>query len=768
MPREVRPLNCGWLFALTNQQTAPEDTAYAPVHLPHDWCILGQVDEHAPLGESQAFMHREQIGWYRLALQMDRLAPGHVYALDFGGVFENVTVWVNGIEVGRNGFGPTPFRRDVTQALHVGENDVLLRADCTRVPADRWYSGCGIYREVKLLAYEEKHLDERQVTVVTRLEGGEATVSVMTGVDAPVKATLVSPEGESTTAHGATDIVLHLEKPRLWTAENPNLYTLTLQLMDGERVADEISLHIGVREISFIPHQGMFVNGEHVYMRGVCLHHDLGSLGIAVSKELWHERLEALKEMGCNSLRLSHHIHSEEMMDLCDEMGFYVYEECFDKWHSGAYNRYFPTDWQKDVAGMLQRDRNRPSVVIWGVGNEVENQAHDSMIETLTMLVDYVHRMEPTRPVTYAMNPHFKRPANIDLSTVKDIQAFVDEVDDREIENLDEKLQYIRRIAEVVDIISCNYQEQWYPQIHAMMPDKLILGTEIYQYFVGDVDHYHNYTELPPPLINESQPWLVGGLIWSGYDYLGESMGWPSKGWTGAMLRTNGSRRSGYYMLKSFWTKDPMLHFSVVDYTMGDEFTKEHWGFPPCESHWDFPMFHKQVLPYIIATNCERVEIDVPGKSFVAPKKGENGLICGYLPYFPGEITLRGYQNGEVVCTQTLVTPGPAAQLAFEEHAALPAQEGYKALFTLHVQDALHNPVLREDRSVFFQVEGPGEIVTTDNGDLMDPTPYPSHERALWHGQCSVIVRLNGNPGQLRLKACAQGLEDAVLTVAVG
>ena len=755
MPRTIIPLNEGWTFSL-------DGANFTLVSIPHDWCIERPVDENAPLNMSQGYFHRGDIGWYLCPVTIEKREQ-HRYFLDFGGVFEQATVLLNGVEVGRNSYGPSPFRLDVTDAIRSGENTLLVKVDCTAEPADRWYSGCGIYRPVKLIVTEDVHLDESRIAVTQQVAEDCAALNIQTGTDMPVLAKLTGPDGVTLTAQGTSRIRLTILAPRLWSAETPHLYTLTLSLLDRSRVADEISLRIGLRDVQFVPNEGLFVNGEHVYLRGVCLHQDMGCRGIAAKKEMWRERLNQLKQMGCNAIRASHHVHAEEFMDLCDEMGFYVYEECFDKWHSGAYARYFADNWQSDVNAMLLRDRNRPSVIIWGIGNEVENQAHDSMIGTLKMLIDHAHAVDPTRPVTYAMNPHFKRPANIDLSKVKDIQAFVDEVDDREIDDLTEKLACIRRICEHVDIISCNYQEQWYPQIHAMMPDKLILGTEIYQYFVGDPEHYQNYTENPPPLIAESKKWLLGGFIWSGFDYLGESMGWPSKGWTGAVIRTNGNPRASYHMLRSFWKKEPMIHLAILDYTMGDEFVKEHWGFPPYEAHWDFPMVHKQLLPYMIATNCERVVIEVPGRSFAAPAKGANGLITGFLPYLPGFVTAKGYTGDRLVCEHWLVTPGPAARLTFDAHADLPAEKGYEVMLTVRVQDEEGNSILRANRPVSFAVEGPAVIVAVDNGDLMETTPYSSHTLPLWHGQASVVIRLTGEAGDIRISACADGITPAAL-----
>lgn len=759
MPRTILPVSTGWTFSL-------DGVHFSPVSIPHDWCIERPIDEHAPLDMPQGYFCRGDIGYYRCTLAVSKQEK-HRYFLDFGGVFEQATVFLNDQEVGHHGYGPSPFSLDVTDALISGDNALLVKVDCREEPADRWYSGCGIYRPVTLRVVEDKHLDTQQLLVHSHVADNLATVDIQTGTSLPVQAVLTAPDGTTFTAKGESRMSLTVSNPQLWSSETPHLYTLTLSLLDGERVADEVTLRIGIRDVRFVTGEGLFVNGAHVYLRGVCLHQDMGCRGIAAKKEMWRVRLTQLKAMGCNAIRAAHHVHSEEFMDLCDEMGFYVYEECFDKWHSGAYARYFQDNWRQDVDAMILRDRNRPSVIIWGIGNEVENQAHDSMIETLRMLVGRAHTLDATRPVSCAMNPHFKRPADIDLRTIRDIQAFVDEVDDREITDLQERLVAIRRIAECVDIICCNYQEQWYPQIHAMMPDKLILGTEIFQYFVGETDHYQNYTELPPLLIAESEPWLLGGFTWSGFDYLGESMGWPSKGWTGAIIRTNGNPRASYHMFRSFWTKAPMVHLAILDYSLGDEFIKDHWGFPPYEAHWDFPMFNKQLLPYMIATNCDRVEIEVPGRSFAAPEKGKNGLITGFLPYIPGFVTAKGYLNGQLVCEHRLVTPGPAAKLAFDAQAALPPECGYEVLLTVRVQDEENHPTLRENRPVTFSVDGPATLVATDNGHLTETTPYPSPTVPLWHGQASVVIRLTGERGTVHVHAKAEGLAQDTLTITV-
>ena len=302
-------------------------------------------------------------------------------------------------------------------------------------------SGCGIYRKVKWIEVPTVHLEATEVVVQTDLTAESALVVVK--MPHQTTQAVLKDKNHQVVAEGRCNeeghIQLVLHRPNLWSAETPYLYDLELSLLKGQHIADQITMKVGLREVTFVPNEGLVINGKAVTLQGVCLHQDVGCVGIAAKKEVWKARLVSLKEMGCNAIRAAHHVHSSEFMDLCDEMGFYVYEECFDKWTGGLYGRYFETDWQEDVAAMVKRDRNRPSVIIWGVGNEVEHQGQDSMLERLKMLYTYAKSLDATRPVTYAMNPHFKRASDVDLSTIKDIQAFVDEVSDTEIEALEER-----------------------------------------------------------------------------------------------------------------------------------------------------------------------------------------------------------------------------------------------------------------------------------------------------------------------------------------
>lgn len=823
--REEKLINRGWQFALLpctpidaktakkkelqrkqsgeDVRTELENLQFAEVDLPHDWAVSRPFNKVMEDGMSQGFRDRWGIGWYKKTLNIEEKKKGKRYLLYFGGVYENAVLWVNGMKIGSHKYGYSSFKMDITDAVQSGDNELLMRVDNSVSPADRWYSGCGIYRDVALHIVPEEHLDLWEIQVHTKLEGADAIVEVETNTTLPVQGILCpirkSIENDDADTNNtdindtdyedaeAQEVLLaetseeldgtlqfHVKNAKLWSADDPQLYRLILSTEN-----DKVSVNIGIREVVFDAKKGMLVNGVPTKLKGVCLHQEAGCLGTAVTKEIWRERLAHLKKLGCNAIRAAHHTYSEEFLDLCDEMGFYVYEECFDKWKGGLYGRYFDKNWESDVEAMVKRDRNRACIVIWGVGNEVENQGQDSMLAILKQLSDKVRSLDSSRPITYAMNPHFKRESNVDLSKIKDIQQFVDEVSDTEIYDAKERVSRIAKIAEIVDIISCNYQEQWYELIHEQIPNKLILGTEVYEYFCGHYDQMQNFTEQIPSAIPFEYDYCIGSFIWTGYDYLGESMGYPAKGWSGALLRTNNEYRPVAYMLKSIWSEEPVVHFSVMDYSLDDEGVKEHWDSPIYADHWHFPQFRKTLIPYMIASNCDEVHLFLNGKQFFIPRPSEckNGIITGFLPWQPGNVTAIGYKDGKEVCRHEVVTPGMAVALAFDQECdhkecvstvnlGMPEKKQH-LLLTVRAVDENGNPCFRENGKVHFAVEGAAKIVGVDNGDICSNEPYQEDSVHLYHGCASVMLELYCKPGRVSVHAFGDGLRQAQTIIEV-
>lgn len=752
-----------WEFALEENG----EKVFKQVNLPHDWAITQPFQKDMEQGEEQGYRKKWGIGWYRKKILLDK-KEGNCYFLDFGGIYEDSCIWINGYKAGGRKYGYSPFRIEITDFVKSGENEILIKVDNTKKPGDRWYSGAGIYRTVKLIETEKNYLNQEKIIVKTSIEGTTGWIDVNLGTSEPVRVT-VRKGTECYQQEGKGEyLVFQIPNAKFWSAESPELYELTVELLEGERTVDEITMKIGIREFDFIPGKGMFVNHKPVKLKGVCIHQDVGCVGIAVVKELWRERLSELKKIGCNAIRAAHHIYAEEFLDLCDEMGFYLYEECFDKWTGGLYGRYFETEWKKDLTCMVERDRNRASIFIWGVGNEVENQAQPSMLRLLKMLKAQVETLDDTRPISYAMNPHFKRQNLIDVSKVENIQQFVDEEDETEIYDLEERIDCIVEIGKIVDIISCNYQEQWYEKIHERLPDKLILGTEIYQFFKGYEKQTQNYCIENPSLVPFAKDYVIGGFIWTGFDYLGESMGYPSKGWSGSLMRTNGVKRPSYYLLQSYWSKNPMVYFAVMDYSLEDEFTKEHWDMPMYAEHWHFPQFHKAVIPYMIATNCDEVQLFLNDRQIYlsAPEKNANHMITGFLPYEPGKVKVVGYIEGQEVCSHEVVTPETPVQLIFEKGEQLEVEAKTQYLFTVRACDEWRNPYFRESSQVRFCVEGAGEILAVDNGNLMSSEPYDSDSKHMYRGQASVLVK-SGKEGAFRISAYASGMRTGSIWCAI-
>lgn len=783
MVRLIRNLMADWEFS---SGTQPKEAGEGlRIDLPHDWAINRPMVASMEWGVDQAFRDWWGIGWYRRNLHMDAVKTGRRYYLDFDGIYENAQVSVNGKSVGGQAYGYSPFRLDVTDALRAGNNDLLIRVENLDAPTDRWYSGAGIYRTVRLLEVPVRHLDERDIIVTQETDpvADTSTLHIETGFDSSleVEAALFDADDvQVATCRGNGALDLAVSDVRLWSAEHPYLYTLRVSLKSEDADSeDALTMRIGLRSVVFDAEHGMIVNGERTVFRGVCLHQDAGCVGSAGTPDLLRKRLEQLKTMGCNGLRLAHHAHSRETLDLADEMGFYVYAEPFDKWQSGHYKRYFEQGWRSDLAAMMRRDRNRPSIVMWGVGNEVENQAKRSMLAILRMLVEEAHRLDPTRPVGCAMSPHFQTEAADTSLTEGIIQATDETPADQEIEDPDERVSRIKLIADITDVTVLNYSEQWYDKVHAACPDKPIFASESYQYFVGHEWQMQDYVEENPNLVPEEPgyEYVIGSAIWAGFDYLGESMGWPSKGWSGALIRTNGVPKAGYWLMRSYWTDKPFVHFMVADYSQPDENVKEHWDIPPFVHHWHFPQYHKNVVPYMVATNCDEVRIWVNWREiYVKPvKQFPNRVVMGYLPYQPGELTVIGYRNGEEVCREVTKTPvSHAVELQFadmtrisalDEALTLPAVQGYEHLLTVRCLDSEGNPVFREFSPVSFRVEGPARLVAVDSGTMMSNEPYGGDTIHMHQGNASCVIRLDGTPGRVTVYADAPGMRTAVQNI---
>ncbi|MFD2934726.1 glycoside hydrolase family 2 TIM barrel-domain containing protein [Spirosoma flavum] len=784
-PRQRLLMDYGWKFmqADINDADTPafDDRKWRTLNLPHDWSIEGEFKEDAPTKGNGGYLPTG-IGWYRKHFSLSSIPKAQTIWIEFDGVYMNSDVWINGHHLGKHPYGYTSFHYALTPFLKKGDNIIAVRVDNSVQPNSRWYSGSGIYRHVWLNLAGPVHVAQWGTYITTpSVEATSATVGVRTSLennlpttknvvlrsvitDAMGKqiATLDTPV--SLSAAGKTDVeqTLLVASPALWSIETPSLYTLHTVILEGTKLRDSTNSPFGIRKLEYDRVKGFFLNGKHVKMNGVCLHHDGGALGAAVPEQAWVRRLRLLKEMGCNAIRTAHNPPAPEFLDLCDKMGFLVMDEAFDEWEvmkgqvDRSYHLQFAEWSQRDLLSMIHRDRNHPSIVIWSAGNEVPDQTVDRGQEVLKQLIETLHREDPTRPVTVAN----------DKIAAGDGPA---------------KLPFL----DLEDIVGYNYVDRWnnrrelyYSADRYEHPNWKVIGTE--HTAVRGTRGIYNLSGSRPGapdyrtgMIAAEQLWkftaindyVIGDFMWAGIDFLGEAQ-WPNKNSGAGVIDLSGFPKDGYYFYQSQWTQKPMVH-----------------GFP----HWNWAGNEGKVIPIIAYTNCESVELFLNDKSFgkkstVFPQQGHTKIWNKYdrpfisattsdlhlswdVPYEPGTLTFVGTKDGQVITEEIRTTSKPTAIRLSVDRNDINADAWDIANVNVEVVDANGLPVPDADNLIEFTVEGEGILLATDNGNPQDRTTMKSKQRKAFGGLALAIIQSIDKPGAIRIRAVSQQLNPADLQI---
>ncbi|RCW77342.1 glycoside hydrolase family 2 TIM barrel-domain containing protein [Saliterribacillus persicus] len=771
LSRKNIDFDANWLFYKGNPSGAEEinydDSTWRKLNVPHDWSIEGEFDENNESGKSGAFLSTG-IGWYRKHFDLDELEENKQEYLYFDGVYHNSEVWCNGNYLGKHPYGFTGFYYDLTSYLNKDEKNIIaVKVDNSDQQNCRWYTGSGIYRHVEMIICDRVHVDHWGTYITTCLDSLEqATVTIQTTITnnhtvdktISLKTSICdAKENEITTDEKIVRIEANkkltisqkvvVQNPVLWSIDTPNLYSAKSEISKQGGIIDQYSTAFGIRNIEILNKDGIKINGKSIKLKGVNIHNDAGSLGTAVPDQILKSRLKTLKELGCNAIRCSHNPPAKELLDMCDEMGFLVIDEAFDKWWSGSYGEIFEAWWKKDLEMMLLRDRNHPSIFMWSVGNEVEDQGSTKTLDTLKLLVEHVHQFEPTRPVTCAIRP----PGEVDGIT-----------------NLNEKLDVIMSMANLTDVVSLNYQEQWYDDIKKRNPDIIITGSETYPFFRGTRDFFKGYEPVNPWFDVVANDHVIGQFIWAGIDYLGESMNWPSKGWAACLVDTTGKRKPLSYFQQSVWTEEPMVHIAVNADSITSPSTKMHWNAPKMASHWTFPDYENELIRIFTFTNCEKVELyindELKGYKFL--KDFPDKIMKWYLPYEAGEIKAVGYINDEKKCEHLLATSDSPYEIQLQaDRNSIHADSKDVSAVEVVVVDEKGVVVPFAEHKISFDIDGEGEIIGVDNGNLDSSELYKAKERSAYHGRCRVFVQSKGNAGNILIRANAEGLKGAVAKI---
>ena len=762
-----------------------DDTQWRELNLPHDWSIEGEFNKNAVTGGSGGFLPTG-IGWYRKHFNIPDIRENQQFTIEFDGVYMNSDVWINGHHLGKHPYGYSPFYYELTSYIKEGENIIAVKVDNSMQPNSRWYSGSGIYRHVWLYIKGPVHIAQWGTYITTpHVDSLSTNILVQTWIEnnlnivKPVmlRTVILNKEGQeivindttiSQLQSGRTKIeqTLTVINPSLWSVDKPSLYTLYSIILNSEKEVDKYVSTFGIRQIEYDKDKGFLLNGKHVKMNGVCLHHDAGCLGAAVPEQAWRRRLELLSDMGCNAIRTAHNPPSTEFLNLCDEMGFLVMDEAFDEWAlkkpqiEYGYHYYFKENYESDLRSMIQRDRNHPSIVLWSAGNEILEQGKDQGYKVLQRLMDVFHNEDPTRPVVVA-NDH-----------IGDTEYPV-------------KLSFL----EIQDIVGYNYVDRWHERRELYYsldrhdhPDWKMIGTENVSIYSVRAMY-----SLPPGwsarsrwpfdytngMIRAEQLWkftklhdyVIGDFMWTGIDYLGEAW-WPYKNASSGVLDLCGFPKDSYYFYKSQWNCEPMIHL-----------------FP----HWNWAGKEGQIIPVMVYTNCDSVELLLNGESYGVksiqfPRQGNSGGWNKYakpliptttsdlhlswdIPYEAGNLKAVGKKNGRTVIEKIFTASEPAAIKLTSDRAEI--QAGARDIVHIKIEVVDENGFLVPvaDNLVEIEVEGEGKLIGTDNGNPRDTSPMKTSKRKTFNGLALAVVQSTLKNGKIIVSAKSKNLESAIINI---
>ena len=745
------------------------------MRVPHDWAINGPFAENSELWNgSEGWVNVPGrtgalpwvgIGWYKTTFNVP---DGKKATLLFDGAMSHATVWVNGKELYSwpNGYSAVPV--DISDAVVPGENTVLVRLE--NLPtSSRWYPGAGLYRNVHLITTEPVHVPVWGVKITTpEVSADKATVCVETTVEGAagqnvvVETMILDKDGVAVSGGPSFTIA----NPKLWSPEEPNLYTAVTSVYADGRLVDECKTTFGIRKAEFIDGKGFFLNGKPMKFKGVCLHHDLGPLGAAVSVPALRHQLLILKDMGCNAIRTSHNQPAPELVQLCDEMGFMMMVEAFDEWKSAkcenGYHNYFDEWAEKDLTGMIHAFRNNPSVIMWSTGNEVcrvKDDPQEGLAEA-KFLTEICHREDPTRPVTVGMHMW---------------QRFLE-----------------KEWVDAFDVIGINYHPWKFLELRETIGDKLILGAESGSTLSSrGVYHLPAYKkrdmELSPDqqcssydlesttwsntpdcdiAMHEDWNWAIGQFVWTGFDYLGEPTpyeenAYPNHSSMFGIVDLASIPKDRYWLFRSVWNEsEHTLHMLP---------------------HWNWT--EGQEVPVFVYTDAPSAELFLNGRSLGVQSKQisrhkttgdrEENVEARYrlawtVPFEPGELMAVSLSDsGMPMDTVYVRTAGEPAGILLEyDERRLKADGEDLAYVTVSIVDAAGNLCPLSDAPVTFSVTGPGSFRACANGDPTCIEPFQGPTMHAFNGRLTAIVQSSSaEAGKIYLRATSPGLQDATLTI---
>ncbi len=779
-----------------------DDNDWRVLNLPHDWGVEGEFKQEYP-GETGKLAWWG-IAWYRKTLELSPDEMRQKYFLDIDGAMSYATVWCNGQFTGGRPYGYASFRVDLTPFLSAGKNTIAIRLNNPQESA-RWYPGGGIYRNVWLVKASPVHVTHWGTQVTTNAvsktsaaisveckvqnESSETVHATVTnaiyalGKDGSISGDALLSFPKKTIAlkpgfHATASAESTLDNPALWNLDNPVRYTVVTTIESNGEILDRHETAFGIRSIEFTADKGFFLNGEPVYLKGVCMHHDLGALGAAVHLRALERQLEILKEMGCNAIRTTHNPPTPELAELCDRMGILLIVEFFDMWQEAKkandYHKYF-NDWHEaDVRSIIRHFRNHPSVIAWSLGNEVPEQNKDSGRTIARNLSQMIKEEDGTRPSTIGCNY---------------------------VESGFEGMQ------QIVDLFGYNYKPHTYRKFIEHNPGKPLYGSETAScvstrgFYVFPVSENNDackadfqvssydlcatpWSQIPEIEFKDqdANPSVLGEFVWTGFDYLGEPTPYHSDSTILLNYSDPEARKAAEKELQSLGkinVPSRSSYFGIIDLA---GFKKDRFYLYQARWRPDFPMAHilphwnwenrtGQITPVHVYTSGDEAELFLNGKSLGRKKKGqyEYRLRWDDVVYEPGTLHVIAYKEGKTWAEDSMRTAGTPASIALEsDHPTIRADGKDLVFVTVKLLDTKGIFVPDADNSLTFSVSDNAEILATDNGNPIDHTAFTSHTRQAFNGMALVIIRARKDQsGEIQLHVTAEGLKPSDIRVKI-
>ena len=762
--RTVETLNFDWTFSRDASFKEAEH-----INVPHDFQIsqpwvTPSADEKPDNSNAAANIKSRLsargfkeigMGWYKKTIIPPADLKGKRVLLDFEGIMLTADVYLNGERIGGTDYGYVGFDIDITKKLKYGEaNEILVKAETQNESASRWYTGGGLFRDVNLITTSAELYMERHPLYITTRDNEYVTVGVEftnrgRQREVAIGLKLYDPNGiciyESTenftrkTASRTQEIKMKevkVTEPKLWDTDHPNLYRaeVTLMTKDGTPT-DSYSELFGIRTIEYGPSFGLKLNGKKVLLQGYANHHTLGALGAAAYPRAIEKRIKLMKEFGMNHIRTSHNPYSRSFIELCDKLGILVVDELYDKWtdqHSGQ-RAPFMNHWAYDVREWVKRDRNSPSVIMWSLGNELQQDPNqpfnDWGVTCYKMMKPVLERYDSTRKVTVAMHPRYRNwetdSLPCDLAMQTDIQAY-------------------------------NYRYMYFPGDGKKFPWMTFYQSEASTQAMGQ-----NFFEM-------ERDKVIGLAYWGAIDYLGESMGWPQKGWSqGVFYISLDPKPKAYYMRSFFKPDEPVVHLAVMQSQKPEMWNDVPMANDRMSENWNLSDGSKANV--YVYTNGDEVELLLNGKSLgrktnpINDAKLRNQIRWGEIDYQKGKLEAVAYKNGKVVARHALETSGKPAKIIAEPDNTEWKADGMDLQHVkLTVVDSKGRRVYNYNDELTFKVTGDASIVAVTNGDITtDEIATQQHVR-LWQGQAMVILRSGQQPSKITLTTSPKTFKDIV------